>query len=217
MNTGTIIAIIVLVLIAILSVIFVFLDKVQFIYYGLTKNLHVKRLIKKYVNKRDFLLLPHLCLRIAPQQYLDIDYVLMGDRFIYVIAAKFYYGFLSGKDIDYKWVLADGKNTDIIDNPLLANETRVDYLARILNVNPNILVNVVLVSRTTTIDSLEIHNSSLHLIEEKNFERFIDTFENDKDYPIFAAKDLEQLAADLYDYHNSSVEDKRMNSGKWNH
>ena len=201
----------------ILSVLFVFKDRVSTIYVGLTKNWHTRHFLRKYVDKHDFLYLHNLCLRISPGQYIHVDHVIVGDRFIYVIATKFYYGFLNGKDIDEKWVLSDGKETQIIDNPLLANELKVGYISRILNVNPNVLVNIVLVSRTTVIDSVEIHNPSLHLLEEDNVLRFIDKFENDKNYPVFNIGDLEKTASDLYEYHKASVEDRRMNNTKWNH
>lgn len=216
MTPGTVIFIIAMVLLALLSLVFVFLNKAQALYYGLTKKIRTRRILKKYAEEKDFLYLSDLCLRVEPGKYIDLDYVIIGDRFIYVIANKFYDGFLSGKDNDDKWVLSDGKDADIVDNPILENELKIDYLSRILNVNPNVLVNIVSVGRTTIIDSVEIHNSSFHLLEEKNLARFIDSFEADEAYPVFAAADLEKLASDLYEYHRASVEDKRMTAAKWN-
>ncbi len=216
---GNTIFIIILVIVLIASILFVFKNRVYTLYIGLTKNLHIRNLLSKYVNKNDYLYLRNLCLRIAPGHYINVDHIIIGDRFIYVIAAKFYLGFLSGKDTDEKWVLSDGKNTDLIENPLLVNEIKINYIAQILRVNPNVLVNIVLLSRTAHLDStIDIRNSSLHLMEENNVIKLMERYEADTNYPVFSSTDLERTASELYEYHRASVDDKRMSGkGKWNH
>ncbi len=215
---GNQIAILILVIIAIASVIFVFIDKVEALFVGLTKNLRIKMILRKYVEKHDFLYLNNLCLRIAPKTYMHVDHVIIGDRFIYVISTKFYYGYLSGKDSDSKWVLCSGKSTEIIDNPLYVNENKIEWLAKLLKVNPSILVNVVLVSKTAHIDeTVIIDNPNFHIVEEKDVTKLLDTFEDNKDYTVFAKEDLEKLADSLNTYHRMSVDDKRMNEERWNH
>lgn len=212
----TTIFVLILIIVALASVAFIFKDRLNAVFIGLTKNARIKKILRRYVDNNDLLYLNNLCLRVAPQTYINIDHVIIGDRFIYVIASKFYYGYIQGKDSDFKWILCDGKDTDVIDNPLLENETKVKYLSKILNADSSIFVNIVLLSKTAHIDNVDIETGAFHLCEENQITRLIDSFENNKEYTVFDKDDLEKTAAALNTYHKRSLDDKRMNEKRWN-
>lgn len=211
---GDTVFVIIIILVLILSILFVFKDSVEDIYIGILKNKRIRRYFKKYVNKNDYLYLYDLCLRIAEGKYLYVDHLILGDRFIYAISTKFYYGFLTGKDIDEKWVLSDGKTTQIVDNPLLVNEFKLKYLSRIMEVDVDNLVNIVLLSKTCKVDSIEISNPNYNLCEEDTVLNIIQRHESDSRYNVFLASDLEQKANELYEYHKASIEDRRATKRK---
>lgn len=207
--TGNIIFYLLIALGLIVSILFVFKEDVEELYVALAKNYRIKLQIKKFVEINDYLYLSNITLRVAEKEYVVVDHIILGDRFIYVIATKFYYGFVNGKDIDAKWVMSDGIKTDLINNPFYANEVRIDYLSRIMKVTRDKFVNIVLLAKTAEIDNIEINNKYFHLVNEKTLYPEIKKFEDDKRFNIFNPEDLELIANSLFQYHKMSLEDKK--------
>jgi hypothetical protein len=193
------------------SILFIFKDNVEDIYVGIAKNYRIKLQIKKFVEINDYLYLSKVVLRVAEKEYVIVDHLILGDRFIYVIASKFYYGYVNGKDIDAKWVVSDGATTEIVNNPFYANEVRIDFLTRIMNVSRDKFVNLVMLAKTAVVDNIELNSDYYHLVNERTLYSEIKKFEDDARFNIFDPKDLEVLASNLYDYHKMSLEDKKAN------
>lgn len=195
-----------------ISILFVFKDNVEEIYVAVAKNYRIKLQIKKFVEINDYLYLSNVTLRVMEKEYVTVDHLILGDRFIYVIAVKFYYGYVNGKDVDQKWVVSDGSTTNIVNNPFYANEMRIDFLSRIMNVSRDKFVNLVMLAKTAVVDNIEINSDYYHLVNEKTIYPEIKKFEDNARFNIFDPNDLEKIAATLFEYHKMSLEDKKANS-----
>jgi hypothetical protein len=209
--SGNIIFYTLMVLGLIASILFIFKDSVEEIYVGLAKNYRIKLQLKKFVEINDYLYLSKVVLRVAEREYVNIDHIIIGDRFIYVIATKFYYGYVNGKDIDAKWVVSDGATTQIVNNPFYANEVKIDYLSRIMKISRDKFVNIVMLAKTAVVDNIELNADYYRLTNEKNIYSEIKKYEDDQRFNIFDPNDLEVIAANLYEYHKMSLDDKKVN------
>jgi hypothetical protein len=209
--SGNIIFYTLIVLGLITSILFIFKDSVEEIYVGIAKNYRIKLQIKKFVEINDYLYLSKVVLRVQEGEYVIVDHIILGDRFIYVIASKFYYGYVNGKDIDAKWVVSDGATTNIVNNPFYANEVKIDYLSRIMNLSRDKFVNIVMLAKTAVVDNIEINADYYRLVNEKNVYSEVKKFEDDQRFNIFDPKDIEAIAANLFEYHKMSLEDKKVN------
>lgn len=209
--SGNIIFYTLMVLGLITSILFIFKDSVEEIYVGIAKNYRIKLQLKKFVEINDYLYLSKVVLRVAEREYVNIDHIIIGDRFIYVIATKFYYGYVNGKDIDAKWVVSDGATTNIVNNPFYANEVKIDYLSRIMKISRDKFVNIVMLAKTAVVDNIEINADYYRLTNEKNIYTEIKKYEEDQRFNIFDPNDLEQIAQNLYDYHKMSLDDQKVN------
>ena len=108
----------------IFTVCYIFLDDLLNLFVGLTKKRRINAKLKKFAIDHDFPLLNDVVIQVRENKYIKIDHVMIGNKYIYVIACKCYYGYLNAKAIDEKWVLYVGGKLKHIENPLKNNYKR---------------------------------------------------------------------------------------------
>ncbi len=207
MNGDIIFTIIIIVLI-LLSVFYVFRTQITNLYVGIRKNARIKSKLKSLVNDYDYLYLNNLCLRIDAGKYLDIDHVVFGDKFIYVISTKFWLGYVNGSDEDEKWLLGDGEHIEYVENPLKYNMIRIRALSSILDLSLDNFMNVVCIAKCAKIKEVTTTNRSNAVLSEKELLEFIKFHEKNANVNVYKTEEIEKLAEKLYDYHKASLEDK---------
>ena len=92
-------------LLIVFSVGYVYLDDLINLFVGLTKKKRINMKLKKFALDHDFPLLSDVVIQVRENKYIKIDHIMIGNKYIYVIACKCYYGYLNAKTIDEKWVL----------------------------------------------------------------------------------------------------------------
>ena len=121
-------------LLVLFSVCYIFLDDLRSLFIGLTKKRRITSKLKKFAIDHDFPLLSDVIIQIRENKYIKIDHIMIGNKYIYVIACKCYYGYLNAKVIDEKWVLYRRDKMIHIDNPLRNNEKRIKLLLVLLKI-----------------------------------------------------------------------------------
>lgn len=206
---GDYIFFVVIVILASLTIIYLFYDKISIYRVGLLKNRRIAAKFKKFVRDHDFLYLNNLTLRVSEGNYINIDHVIFGDKYVYVISAKFWLGYIVGKIIDEKWILSDGKLSQYLDNPLKANDFKCQVIGRIINARKEDMINIILIAKSASIHQMDESIRNNAVLEEKNIESYILDKERNSPVNVMEEKEIESMAARLYHYHLDSLKDKK--------
>lgn len=155
------------------------------ILYPLIKKAYIKkhylnyygRQIYKLSNKEDFYLINELSLESDDKvTKVNIDHLLAGDKYIYVITDAYFDGALEAKASDRSWIYYERKNRKEyykrrIDNQILISEGKMKRLMEITSLDSSLLISILLVNNNCQINedfTLEKDNSFLVPIGKLN-------------------------------------------------
>ena len=205
---GEIIFTLVIIVLLIISVCYIFKDSLMNVYVGLRKNVRIRQKVRKLVKENDYLYLHDLCLRLDAGKYINVDHVVIADKYIYMIESKFWLGYLLGNDEDEKWLLNDGKHTTYVDNPLRGTRFKVKVLANVLNISVDNFVNIVCIADCGKIKEVNVKDNACKVLSEKDTLAYILAKEKNARINVYKSEEVEKIASKLYDYHKASLEDK---------
>lgn len=205
-------------LLVLFSVCYIFLDDLRNLFIGLTKKRRITTKLKKFAIDHDFPLLSDVIIQIREDKYIKIDHIMIGNKYIYVIACKCYYGYLNAKTIDEKWVLYRRDKLIHIDNPLRNNEKRIKILSNLLENTPfEDFVNIIYLSKPVVTGKIPGGPKKEFVLFEDDFEKFIEVYEKECDLNEFSIKSINEAAKKIYDYHSESlISFREMNVKKGN-
>ena len=200
------------------SVCYVFLDDLKNLFVGLTKKKRINSKLKKFAIDHDFPLLSDVVVQIREDAYIKIDHIMIGNKYIYVIACKCYYGYLNAKAIDEKWVLYKRDKLIHIENPLRNNKMRIRYLSKLLdNTTMEDFVNIIYLSKPVVTSKIQGSQKNEFVLFEDDFEKFVEVYEKECDLNEFSIKSINEAAKKIYECHNESIISfKELNSKKEN-
>lgn len=130
---------------------------------------------------------------------------MIGNKYIYVIACKCYYGYLNAKTIDEKWVLYRRDKLIHIENPLKNNLKRIKILSNLLENSMEDFVNIVYLSKPVVASKIEGSDKKEFALFEDDFEKFIEVYEKECNLNEFSIKAVDDAAKKIYEYHNDSL------------
>ncbi len=192
-------------LLIIFSVCFIFLDELKNLFIGITKKKRITSKLKKFAIDHDFPLLSDVVIQVRENKYIKIDHIMIGNKYIYVIACRVYYGYLNAKAIDEKWVLYRRNKLIHIENPLKNNEKRIKILSNLLDNSMEDFVNIIYLSKPVVTNKIESSNKKEFVLFEDDFEKFIEVYEKECNLNEFSIKSINEAAKKIYDYHNESM------------
>ena len=198
----------VIAILIVLSIIYIFKDSLKNIYIGIRKNSRIRNKIKKLVKENDYLYLHDLCLRLDAGKYINIDHVIIADKYIYVIEPKFWLGYIFGNEEDEKWLLNDGNGTIYVENPLRNTRFKIKVLANVLGISNDNFVNMVCIADCGKIKEVNIKDNTCKVLGEKETLSYILEKEKHARINVYKSEEIEPIAFKLYDYHKASLEDK---------
>lgn len=205
---GELIFSLVIAILIVLSIIYIFKDSLRNIYIGLRKNSRIRNKIKRLVKENDYLYLHDLCLRLDAGKYINVDNVIIADKYIYVIEPKFWLGYLYGNEEDEKWLLNDGNGTIYVENPLRNTRFKIKVLANVLGISNDNFVNMVCIADCVKIKEVNIKDNTCKVFGEKETLSYIVEKEKHARINVYKSEETERIASKLYDYHKASLEDK---------
>ncbi len=214
-TTKLIVFICLLVLILILSLVFIYIDFFKSAFISIFKKTRVSAKLKKFAVDHDFPLLSDVVIQIREKLFIKIDHIMIGNKYIYVIASKCWYGYLNAKAIDDKWLLYRADKLLHVDNPLKNNAKRIKLLASFLDSSENDFVNIIYLAKPVVSDKITCPNPYEFVVLEDDFEKFIEVYEKESKLNEFSIKSIEEAAKKIFDYHKKSlIQFKEINKKK---
>ena len=206
-----------LVRLLILTLIFIFFEDIAIVLSSLFKNKRVASKLKKFAIDHDFPLLSNVVIQVRENKFIKIEHVLFGNKYIYVITSKCYYGYLCANTLDEKWLLYRKDRLIHLENPLKNNEKRIRILANLLDDKMDDFVNVVFLSRPVVASKVVSTKPGELVLLEHDFAKSIEKYEKSSNLNNFTVKSIEDATKKIYEYHQESIVSfKQMNEKKTN-
>ena len=198
---------VVFILLAIILILLIaFFVSFPFILKRYTKKNYVKsygRKIYKLALHNDYYLINRLPLKTMDGSNIDIDHLLCGNKFIYVINDAYIDGELYAKINDRTWIKSTKIKKQIqkqkIENLLLVNKKRIETFSSITNLSQSLIINIVLINDDCKLEGFENTSKNAFLVHVSSFKKLLMTFErsnvaNLKDNQLRrAVEDIAQL------------------------
>jgi hypothetical protein len=155
--------------------------------------------VMKVAKYHDFYLINDLKLNLSGSDYVHIDHILAGDRYIYVITDCYLDGALSAKPEDPLWVYYKrGGKKESIPNGLKANRVAMERLSIVTGIDSSFLVGIVLVNDDCFVTPFDNVEGEPVLTPVGNLEKLVMTYEK-KEVKPFVQEELQQAILDLHE------------------
>lgn len=154
---------------------------------------------------RDYYLVNDIHLKLGGKDYVSINHVLGGDKYIYVILDEYYEGAISAKRDDVHWVRYPKKNVkESIPNPLILSKEAVDRFSKASGINASFLVGIVLVNDDCFITPLELRKGEPALVPLSRLDKVVQIYEKEDVEPLAQ----EALRKAMVSLHNTKAVDQ---------
>ena len=195
-----------------ITLLFIFFDDIANGLSSLFKSRRVSSKLKKFAIDHDFPLLSNVMIQVRENKFIKVEHILFGNKYIYVISSKCYYGYLCANTDDEKWLLYRKDELIHLDNPLKNNEKRIRIIAKLLDDKMDDFVNVVFLSRPVVASKIISSKPGELVLLEQDFTRTIERYEKSSNLKDFTIKSIEDATKKIYDYHIESMANyKKMN------
>lgn len=139
------------------------------------------RKIYKLALHNDYYLINRLLLSTMDGTSIDIDHLLCGNKYIYVINDSYIDGELYAKINDRTWIKSTKKKgkeeKQKIDNLLLINKKRIETFSSITNLSSSLIINVVLINDNCKLEGFENTSKNAFLVPVSSFKKLLNQFE----------------------------------------
>lgn len=157
----------------------------------------------------DYYLVNDIRYKLGGSDYVYIDHVLGGDKYIYVITDVYYEGAITARNDDAHWVnyLKNGKKIKI-NNPLMLSKVAVDRFSKASGINTSFLVGVVLVNDDCFVTPFENHRGEPVFVALSRLGKVISAYEKD-DISPFVGTELKNAMIALHEEKEKEYAKKR--------
>ena len=164
---------------------------------------HTVRMFYKKIHQvaldYDFYLINNLVLKVGDDDFVHIDHVLLGDKFIYVIKDRYYEGAVSAKENDPSWIYyGNFKEKKYFDNPMRINKIRLERLSISSGIKPAFLISLVVVNDDCFVTPFINSSKDSYLVSLSRLGKLIGSIE-ERPVPPFTPEALKQTANDLHE------------------
>ena len=186
-------------------------------FYRPLKGWLIRRNVTKFYYHRvmrearihDYYLVNDIRYKLGGSDYVYIDHVLGGDKYIYVITDVYYEGAITARNDDAHWVnyLKNGKKIKI-NNPLMLSKVAVDRFSKASGINTSFLVGVVLVNDDCFVTPFENHRGEPVFVALSRLGKVISAYEKD-DISPFVGTELKNAMIALHEEKEKEYAKKR--------
>lgn len=163
-------------------------------------NKMFNRIIYRYVQEKDFYLIPFVKVKLPGNKDVIIDHLIFGDKFIYAVKDLYFQGGLLGKGSDKDWSYYEYKHhqpkSRYIPNPFVLNRHRIDKLTLVTGLDPQHFISIILVNNDAMINRIPVSEDNQFIINIRHLARLIDAIES-REVPPFKSQVLAQAVIDI--------------------
>lgn len=159
--------------------------------------------IYKLANKYDYYLINRLKLKGNDDSLINIDHLLLANKYIFVIKDYYFDGKVVGKDEDNSWVYYYGTQKHpqekLINNPIHQNEFSLNKLSMITGLDKLMLISIILINDDADLELNIKDNEYSYVIKRKDLENLILNIEGRDVAPLndeqlaYAVRDIASL------------------------
>lgn len=163
-------------------------------YYG--------RKVYKIARDCDYYLINQISLENHDNTYVNIDHLVFGNKYLYVISDFYYPGTLKAKEDDNSWIFKpfdkEEKNR-YVDNLLFKAQELVKELANVTTLNDGLFIPIVVINQDCQIEEYQHSEKKPFLVRINQLSKLITTIENRDVSPLeerqvfFAVRDIARL------------------------
>jgi hypothetical protein len=159
------------------------------------------RFIFRYVENKDFYLIPFVKVKLPGNKDVIIDHLVFGNKYIYAIKDLYFMGGLLGKGSDKEWAYYEYKHNNqkdykYIPNPFLNNKQRIDKLALVTGLDASLFISVILVNNQAMINRIPVSEDNQFIVNIRAFGKLIDAIES-REVPPFNMVTLSKAVLDI--------------------
>ena len=158
--------------------------------------------VRKVADDGDFYLVNNVKFDMGDGNYINIDHLLGGDKYLYVIMDHYFEGAINAKAEDFYWVyyVKDHKNTlkKEIPSPLAETKNIVNRLSMISGLPVNFLVGIVLINSDCFVSRYQNVDSEVQIVSANRLGEVIASYEN-KEVEAFNSEDLHRVIHEIHD------------------
>ena len=193
----------------ILSIILLILTVIFIIVYPTLRKIRYEknffniygRYIYRLANKDDYYLINKCSLKTYDEQIINIDHLLFGNKYIYIIKNYYFDGVIEGKANDKRWLNYKKENGKIVrnsfDNPLLINEVRLQRFHDVSRIDKSFLISIILVNNDTYLSSdLNIKKDNSYFVKLSKLPHLIHEIER-REVPNLNENSLKNFVLDI--------------------
>lgn len=164
---------------------------------------HPMRMFYRHVMRTardgDYYLINDFTLRTGKEEFIHVDHLLAGDKYLYVVTDRYYEGAVNAKPDDFRWLLYErGGGKRYVSNPLVENKTAMERLSILSGIPTSYMVGVVLVNDDCFVNRYDSEDGENFLVSERKFARLVRDFEGRGVEP-FRKEELWQTVQDLHE------------------
>ncbi len=185
-----------------------------FLYSPIKKFLINKNITKWYYHKlihiakiHDYYLVNDIHMKLGGKKYVDIDHVLGGDKYIYMIIDYYFDGAVNATSDDACWVIYPKKGAKkSIDNPLKKAKEAVNRFSNATGINVTLIVPIILINDDCFITPIELKKGEPTLTTLKRLDKVIKIYEKEETDPL----DPKALKSAIVSLHDGKERDREI-------
>lgn len=185
---------------------FVFHKQITFFVVAITGKKRVQKKLYKEAKLHDYLIISDYTMQVEENRFRNVDTLLFGNKFIYVIKIVKQAGEIKIEPEDNKWRVIYNKSLSVIDNPLFENKRKMNRLIQISNLPLEDFKSIVVFTKTCQFDIYASADHQEFVLHENEVIKAIREIENTLSIDIFDPKTIEECAKKFYEYGLKSEE-----------
>lgn len=156
----------------------------------------------KIARDNDYYLINQISLENHDNTFVNIDHLIFGNKYLYVISDHYFKGSIRAKEVDNSWIFKpsdkEGKNR-YIDNLIRRSNNLIKELANVTSLDEGLFIPIVVVNQDCQIEEYEHTGKNAFFVRINQLEKLITTIENRDVAPLeerqvfFAVRDIARL------------------------
>lgn len=145
---------------------------------------HFYKRVYKVALENDYYLINQFAFKVDSSKLAQVDHILFGNKYIYVIVSKYYEGDLVGKSSDKSLIFISFKGKKCYtDNPIIQSKMLTTKLSSSIGLDASLLIGIVLINDDCKVE-VQSDSKQFYIIQRKRLPALIKAIESRPVSPI---------------------------------